>query len=337
MRCDIVVSKSNLASKRVRFFKRGRCIGEVAEVSSFLGDSAHGAQLWEHPSVCGRIEVGDALEPVLTRDEFRRSAGRRDAYEALRPLEDDVKAALDAVVEGAVDDSMAEISSVLNDVLDGLLAKDEKHVKEEDAKAQAEAEAEAETAGEAGAHGEGESEGEGEGEGGAGAGADTAEAEVPVEVEGVTYEPVPRTTTRRRRERSERKRKAGLFDIKFVKAPTDAATEPQRSFAVDRLIYFNVDHDQFRLRLDRTRAGEVRMGARMAAYMSNELARHYRRDYYEQLRQALPEDRDKLYEDLLDSVNDLEEALHGKLAAANKDKSRPTDIPQELFQSEKPK
>jgi hypothetical protein len=31
--------------------------------------------LWDHPSICGYIEVGGVLDPAITRDEFVKTAG----------------------------------------------------------------------------------------------------------------------------------------------------------------------------------------------------------------------------------------------------------------------
>lgn len=67
VRCNIVVSNTLVRGKKVRFFKNGRCINHVSDVKSFMSGSTHKAKLWEHPSVCGFIEVGNTLEPVITR------------------------------------------------------------------------------------------------------------------------------------------------------------------------------------------------------------------------------------------------------------------------------
>jgi len=65
--CNLVVTNTLVRGKKVRFFKNGRCINHVSEVKSFMVGSGYKAKLWEHPSVCGFIEMGNLLDPVITR------------------------------------------------------------------------------------------------------------------------------------------------------------------------------------------------------------------------------------------------------------------------------
>ena len=41
-----------------------------------MRSSKLGAALWGHPYLCGAIEVGSVLDPVITRDEFTRTPQR---------------------------------------------------------------------------------------------------------------------------------------------------------------------------------------------------------------------------------------------------------------------
>ena len=83
------MSPKVVEKKRPRFFKQGRCISAVADTRSFIAHARGRDELWGHPALCGYIEVGSALEPVITRDEFVKSEAREALYVPRKSLVDD--------------------------------------------------------------------------------------------------------------------------------------------------------------------------------------------------------------------------------------------------------
>lgn len=81
----------------VSFFARGRRIGQVTEIKSFMRKSVHKTSVWGHPHLVGYIEVGELVQPIINRDDFVRTYGRTLLYEALLPVEAQLKALLAAV------------------------------------------------------------------------------------------------------------------------------------------------------------------------------------------------------------------------------------------------
>jgi len=65
------------------FVAHGRRIHEIHEIKSFMKVSVSRWSVWSHPNVVGYVEVGDVIEPVITRDEFRRSSNRTELYKQM--------------------------------------------------------------------------------------------------------------------------------------------------------------------------------------------------------------------------------------------------------------
>jgi len=68
-------------------------------VASFMKMSQFKKSLWSHPQLIGFVDVGNVLEPVITRDEFRRSLARHNLFEALLAMEPEIKHALDVELD----------------------------------------------------------------------------------------------------------------------------------------------------------------------------------------------------------------------------------------------
>lgn len=115
--CRMVVGRHLIPGKKVRFFKHGRCISQVSEMKSFMQVSKVSEKLWDHPGLCGYIEVGSLLEPVITRDEFTKTRNRAAVYAALLPLEREVQMALDSALVAQADESLSALEDVLQNSL----------------------------------------------------------------------------------------------------------------------------------------------------------------------------------------------------------------------------
>jgi hypothetical protein len=150
------------------------------------------------------------------------------------------------------------------------------------------------------------------------------ELEVPktiIDDDGVEYEPAhPKP-----REKRPSKHKEGIYAVRMYRSKDPKS---KRSFLSEGTIFINVLHPAFseRLSLDRRSSVNVSLGPRLASYLSNELAQYYRQDFYDKFHLPVPQERSKLYEELLDSSTVLEKRLFSKLAQ--------TKVPAKVFAPE---
>jgi hypothetical protein len=301
----VVQSRLSSSPRPVRFFAKGRSIAAASHLQSFMEASQYKAALWEHPAVTGLVEV-EGLEPVLTRDEFKRSRARLLAYECLRPLEEELMRELGAAMSAMADESMLDIEDLLSDSMQQLADESRPASEPQEQDQEDEQEQEPEPVAVAAPPGPVTDDG------------------------GIEYEPLVRAdgaeaeerrrarAARARARRAKRLRDSGGLDVRLVRSPAgDEAAK--RSFRVDRTVYVNVEHPQFRSRLRRDRAGKLTMGPRLEAYLANELALYFceAQDGRPQPG-ALPaplRDPHTLYEGLLDSAVQLEQKLYQRKLA----------------------
>jgi len=83
IKTSLWVSEVAIPNQHTYFTSNGRRINEVHEVKSFMKVSKARYNAWNHPHVAGYIEVGRVVEPVITRDEFRRNDRRKMLYQAI--------------------------------------------------------------------------------------------------------------------------------------------------------------------------------------------------------------------------------------------------------------
>ncbi|MFO7681113.1 MAG: ATP-binding protein [Chloroflexota bacterium] len=85
------VAVETAVQRPVSFFARGRRIGHAADIKSFMRKSVYKTAVWSHPHLTGYIEVGEIVQPIINRDDFVRTQGRTVLYEALLPIEVELK------------------------------------------------------------------------------------------------------------------------------------------------------------------------------------------------------------------------------------------------------
>uniref|UniRef100_A0A7S2SL75 Histidine kinase/HSP90-like ATPase domain-containing protein n=1 Tax=Mucochytrium quahogii TaxID=96639 RepID=A0A7S2SL75_9STRA len=131
--CKIMISKGNLVGRtqKVRFFRHGRCIGPVSGTHSFMEDSMFGAKLWDHPGVSGIIECGNLIEPVLTRDDFRRTNVRNAFYKKLVSMEPVLMKKLEDMIAAQHEESMSEFEDVLGTCMVDVFKDDKRKPKKD--------------------------------------------------------------------------------------------------------------------------------------------------------------------------------------------------------------
>ena len=105
------------AHRPVRFFARGRRIGDVTDIKSFMRKSVYKTSVWDHPNLTGTIEVGEIVQPIINRDDFVRTRGRTVLYEALLPLEAEIRALLAVVNEERRESTFAQFEESVGQAL----------------------------------------------------------------------------------------------------------------------------------------------------------------------------------------------------------------------------
>lgn len=110
------------------FSRKGRRINYIAKVDSFINKTQHRKKVWENYYLTGYIEVGNNLEPVITRDDFMGGKGhslvRCGIYEEIVSLEDEIHNAIETINKDRSDENLKSLASMLTSFLSDI-AKDE--------------------------------------------------------------------------------------------------------------------------------------------------------------------------------------------------------------------
>lgn len=310
--CDLPIP-----DRTPRFFARGRRVNDVRNIRSLMNKSRHRTSVWGHDHLIGYIEVGEAVAPVITRDDFERSPLRSKLYQAILSMEEDLKTALDAINQQQRDRRLGRLEDLLRKVLSKMAREDALRFRTEIVGAGSD-EPIAGEGGSAIAEGLGgpieqepvtteggnrtEREGEGELEGTG----PTGDNEGPMPGAGTGGLP-PEPSSIPGAQTAAARRKSG-FDIKFMDLPPDAEGRLRRSRLLDGTIIINVGHEDFQGRLDHSRQGQARVTERLISYLAGVTSIHYKDQYYEKYRNQ-PDRRDQLFDEQVDFICRLEAAL----------------------------
>jgi hypothetical protein len=101
----------------ISFFARDRRIGDVADIKSFMRRSAAKTSVWSHPNLMGYIEVGNLVQPIINRDDFVRTYSRTLLYDALLPIEAEIKQTLQGVNEQQREQTFDQFEQVVQRAL----------------------------------------------------------------------------------------------------------------------------------------------------------------------------------------------------------------------------
>jgi hypothetical protein len=300
-----------------RFFRRGRRINEARYIRSFMTKSRSKSGVWGHDHLVGYIEVGEAVAPVITRDDFERTQLRGKLYDVLLPLEAELRAALEAINRQQQDRRLTRLEDVLRNVLSSLAKQDALQFRTEVAGAGNEVPtlpggATADP-GKGAPTGENNGGGEGGGGGGEGGGNGTTgngKGKLPGDGEdGVCRDPDPEPNT----PNASTRRKSG-FDIKFQSLPPDIHGKVCRSRFLDGTIFINVAHEDFDKRVGYSRQGGLRLTERLVNYLAGVVSIHYKDVYYDKYKNQ-PDRRDQLFDEQVDFICRLEAALVPQIGA----------------------
>lgn len=295
------VAEHEAPERQARFFARGRRINSVADIASFMKRSRYRTAIWGHPHLLGYIEVGELVRPVITRDDFLRSDGRKALYSSLLDLEEALKAALDQINEAHRDHSFNSLEAILGTVLGDLAHEDRLLLRRELAAGQEMGALLRDDGGMEGAREPGRP-----GWDGLGGETDadrTPERDAPPEEPGAGRVVVPDPMRRQGTEQA----RAG-FDIRFSALPPDLSGTLARSKLVDGTIYINTDHPDFQERLVKSRQGLPRFTDRLGAYLAATVSIHYKDQFYLRYGRQ-PERRDQMFDEQVAFMCRLEAAL----------------------------
>ena len=301
---------------RPRFFGRGRRINEVRAIKSFTTKSRHKTAVWGHDHLVGYVEVGEAVAPVITRDDFERTAIRGLLYNALLPIENELKEALDAINRQQQDRRLNRLEDVLRSVLSKLAREDALNFRTEIAGPGLDVPATVPGAVDVDPDEDGPvvdrppSDGPVPPRPPGPAGPNEPSPSIPTRNSSPDQDsngPLTEPDDRPNSPNAATRRKSG-FDIKFMELPADITGRLYRSRLLDGTIIINVGHDDFESRLDRSRQGQARVTERLINYLAGVISIHYKDQYYEKYRNQ-PERRDQLFDEQIDFVCRLEAAL----------------------------
>ncbi|MBI2327478.1 ATP-binding protein [Candidatus Curtissbacteria bacterium] len=117
------------------FSRKGRRINYISHMDSFIRKTEHRKKVWENYYLTGYIEVGDNLEPIITRDDFMggkgKTATRSGIYEEIVKVEDDIYAAIEQVNRDRSDENFRKLASVLTELLTEITKEEDLRIRHE--------------------------------------------------------------------------------------------------------------------------------------------------------------------------------------------------------------
>lgn len=92
-------------------------VGEIRSFRNYLRGKDRLPDVWGHPQVMGRIEIGDIAVPNITRDDLQPGEGRDALFEALGLIQNEIEGAVTAVETKHRDRQLDSASKVLSERL----------------------------------------------------------------------------------------------------------------------------------------------------------------------------------------------------------------------------
>jgi len=96
------------------FISNGRRVNQLTDVDSFMKKSKGKQGVWGHPCLIGYISVDNICDPVITRDDFRRTAKRQELY---RLIHEKIEPRIHAALKKENDKKRVKALSRLEDVI----------------------------------------------------------------------------------------------------------------------------------------------------------------------------------------------------------------------------
>ncbi|QDZ23574.1 hypothetical protein HOP50_10g61130 [Chloropicon primus] len=286
----LCVSSQPVHGRIARFFVNGRRIKEVAGTRSFTAYSKRRWTVWAHPNVLGFIDIsneegsaqGGALQPVITRDEFKRTRYRKRMFEYLIELcEQKLEKALSTANKAQSDNKLVVLEDILTNVLSTVSREDNRR----------------------------------RAKGGDSAMLDSLEPpEGGLGIYNHTHLTKAAETASRKRSKEKkavpRKTKSPAvdqgFNVRLIRG------DGKRSELIGNTIYVDIEHEDFKNRMKKNRMGHERFDDRICGYLATIIAAHYQdRRYVEHGYQ--PSDSNQAFQDMIDVYVRLEAKIRSEL------------------------
>lgn len=300
---NLWVSSCPVNDQTCYFVSSGRRISEISDIKSFMKASLARWSVWNHPNLVGYIEVGDVLEPVITRDEFRRTSTRAKVYKTIIK---EVEPVLAELINNANKKrrvlEMGKLGSIISKCFNVAIRKESDRGKEGKTYVDY-------------LH--------------ANAGTSTKkrsledlEAEerlaLKAEAGAPTFEGIAMPAKKKRRLDKQKahkvsKKSSGKFRMVFVNDLKDALGLPKRAQLIGDDVYINVQHPDFESRVNYSRkSGKMNISERLCSYLANIAATAYKANMIQRSRDGLKKYNDQHFQ-LFDEILDLEFAIESQL------------------------
>lgn len=331
----LYISQTPIENQGCYFTAHGRRIHEVHEIKSFMKTSQARWSCWSHPNLVGFIEVGDIVEPVITRDEFRRTAKRAALYKAIvNELEPIIVAAITAVNKKRRVLEMGRLGNILSRCFNMTVKKSEARNK---GSIDYLTQMKGKRAGRSGKRklpDEWKDPAEAEPKENEEENKDAPDASNPENPEKIpenkdnegndVQEPEAKKPKLEREKKIEKLRKVqGKFQMIFVNELKDAKGRLQRGLLVGETMYINVSHPDFSERVNVNRSGSrLQITERLCSYIANVCANSYKSaviSRQEEGLQVYAENQAKLFQEILDLEFSMESSLRKYLPAIQKE------------------
>lgn len=320
------ISEKPIENQGCYFTAHGRRIHEVHEIKSFMKSSQARWSCWSHPNLVGSVEVGDIVEPVITRDEFRRTNKRSALYKVIvTELEPLVVKCITAVNKSRRVLEMGRLGGILSKCFNMTVKKEAERTKgtndylnqmkgarasrvgkrklpEEWTKPDDEEEVENKPPEDGENNGENNPENNND---------DVKEPEA------------KRPKKEREKKIDKLKKVGGKFSMVFVNDLKDSKGRMQRGLLVGDQMYINVSHPDFSERVYTNRAGSrLQITERLCSYIANVCANSYKSACIARNASGLTEyaeNQSKLFQEILDLEFSMESSLRKYLPAIQKE------------------
>jgi hypothetical protein len=117
------VARETAVPRPVSFFARGRRISHADDIKSFMRKSVAKTAVWGHPHLTGYIEVGEIVQPIINRDDFVRTQGRTVLYEALLPIEAELRPLLSSISQQQNRATLGQFETTVQQAATAVLGK----------------------------------------------------------------------------------------------------------------------------------------------------------------------------------------------------------------------
>jgi hypothetical protein len=306
---NLWVSNVPLPDQNCYFVSTGRRISEISDIKSFMKASIARWAVWHHPNLVGYIEVGEVLDPVITRDEFRRTSTRAKVYKTIIKEVEPVLAQLinrsnkkRRVLE------MGKLGSIISRCFNvavknsnqrerkGMSYVDQMmHVQMEKQSTSKKRTLEDLEAEEKLALG------------------DDAKMQRGESIEGIAMPAKKKRKVGKHKAEKIKKSGTGKFRMIFVNDLKDGKNAPQRAQLIGDDVYINVQHPDFESRVSYSRkSSKLQITERLCSYLANIAATAYKANMIQRSREGLKKYNDSTFV-LFDEILDLEFSIETQL------------------------